>query len=308
MRIFYLGSFSPHSTESYIAHALRDARHTVAEVEESTTSQLGAISLLRNMGPFDLVLFAKCRFLGEWDQTGAATCEFVAEVRRQGLARSVACWVFDLLNPAYCAERYRWACEVCDVVDRFFTTDGSSIPFLGPTARVLRQGIGHDWRPGEFKPELAADLVFLGTVYGQRKAWVEEMQQKFGRRLWVISDDQGQGIRGERLCDVMASCKLSIAADYPRFDRYWSNRIYQVAGYGGVYVGPAIPGMEEEGWIAGRNYIAISSNQAISEAIIADALEDHAWRANVRAAGSELVRTTMTYLHRVEVFNEGWVK
>lgn len=306
MRILYLGNFSETwSTENYIARALERLGHEVTLARESPDRD--ALCALEDAlhGPcHDLFLFAKGRLADVWDHTGQQMMRLLKSMRR--FIRYTACWVFDLLNPDFSADRYEWAAKLSDspYLDRFYTTDGSTLPFLGKNARLLRQGIGDDVRPGVFRGALAADIVFPGTVYGPRKEWVKYLERRFGRRFWACQD-----VRGEQMNDLAASCQMMIGLPTPHYRGYWSNRVYVATGYGAAFGGRFSDELQDEGWVVAENFIALdcSSMEGFGDSIeraVAegdgwhDGWREDRWIGRVARRGAELTRSKFTYDER----------
>lgn len=287
MRFLYYGNFTESwSTESYIARALERAGHEV------TRWQVGDVAQLVGHG-FDAFLFAK---MFNWD--AEKSISIIRQVSPR--CKKTACWCFDLLNPAFRHERYQWASAVSEACDLFCTTDGSMAPHLS-NCKVLRQGIGDDVRQGEAAPELLCEVLFLGDAYGKRADMVTTFADYFQRRFWHTNKQ-----RGERLNDMMASCKLVVAPPWPCFDRYWSNRLYVVTGYGGAILHPNIEGLTEEGWIHGENcflYDPQIGNKELAQ--LADEILTRMFNAfdpfiGVKRNGIKHCRDNFTYDHRVK--------
>lgn len=287
MRILYYGNFTESwSTESYIARALERAGHEVTRWQVN-----GKEADLRP--DYDVFLFAK---LFQWDVQKSLT--FLKMMR--GISHKVVCWCFDLLNPGFRHERYQWASAVSEACDLFCTTDGSIADHLS-NSKVLRQGIGDDLRIGEAAPELLCEVLFLGDAYSKRADMVSVFADYFQRRFWHTNKQ-----RGERLNDMMASCKLVVAPPWPCFDRYWSNRLYVVTGYGGAILHPNIEGLTEEGWIHGENcflYDPRIGNKELAQ--LADEILTRMFNAfdpfiGVKRNGIKHCHDNFTYGHRVK--------
>lgn len=308
-RIVYLGSFgNDWDTESYVLRALERAECGVTPLEEEQTRAISLAKCLNDDQP-NLFLFAKGRIGGQWDPTCALLGEVIGSCI--GSIGTVACWVFDLLTPEFNPERRRWAENVSRIADVVFLTDGQTASEL-PNARVLRQGVPDDVRPGVPQPQWQADVLFLGGAYRERAGWLERLRRGLavhGRTLLHVPE----GVRGASLADLMASVKLVVAPEYPAAGAYWSNRLYVAIGYGGCLLAPEVSGinnpvtghvlakgMRQEGWIPNEHYYSYSGE--------ADLLEKCLWlldpsmdaqRHEVAKWGQKYALAKHTYDHRV---------
>ena len=204
--------------------------------------------------------------------------------------------MFDLIVPSFFARRFRWIKTVSKATDLVFLTDGRTAAMLPSNVRVLRQGIGDDVRPGEFKPELDCDVAFLGHGGRGRKSQIRELEKRFGVRFKHF-DTKRNPVRGGDLSDLMASAKVIVGPFWPRCDGYWSNRIYIISGYGGCFAGPEIKGMADEGWISGDNYIAVEPTDYIDK--IEEAAANESLRNRIRLAGHQHCLSKFRYDDRV---------
>jgi hypothetical protein len=102
-------------------------------------------------------------------------------------------------------------------------------------------------------------------------------------------------LRGDALHDLMRSVRVIAGPPWPLHAKYWSNRLYVVAGYGGCLATPEVEGMAEEGWVAGTHYLK-AERVGDYEAILA--MPDDELRA-VADAGQALCVNRYTYDHRV---------
>jgi hypothetical protein len=253
MNILFLGAFhDSFTTESEIARALERAGHEVTRVEESEASETSVAAAAEDLRP-DVLLLAKGRFEEagrEWPNDAGAIVRLVERVR-PAVGR-IACWTFDLLAEEFSPERFAWANTIAPTCDLFTTTDGYTAPKL-PGAVAVRQGAPDEIDPEAGWPEeYEGDVLFLGMAYGERRRLVDACFARFGQRFRAVND-----CRGPELTRLVRSFRLVVGPHWPHFAGYWSNRIYVVAGHGGLFAAPPVDGMAAEGWRPSGNYLAL---------------------------------------------------
>lgn len=255
MKILYIAyhDYGHNDDEGAIAYALEKLGHEVVKVKEfGETIPLDDLAKLDQT--FDFCLFHK------WSN--------VSFIKR--LKCPKVFWYFDLVDwpqdltlASRCEWRKRWMAEVIPLVDLGFCTDGDWVERYNdrcfgstrgdfqPKLVTLRQGA--DERvigPGDPGPPLDKDVLFVGSVKGcgvKRESFVRELQDRYGDRLQVIT----HGIYRRDLADLIAKVKVVVCPDSPVTDKYWSNRIYVMAGFGACIVHPFCWGIN-----SARDYVA----------------------------------------------------
>jgi hypothetical protein len=253
MNILYLGAFHhPFTTESEIARALERAGHDVTRLEESEANEANIAAAAEALHP-DVLLLAKGRSEEagrEWPNDASAVVRLIERVR-PAVGR-VACWTFDLLAAEFSPQRFAWAHAIAPACDLFATTDGYAAPKL-PGAVVVRQGAPDEIDAEAGWPEeYEGDVLFLGMPYDDRRRLVDACFARFGQRFRAVND-----CRGPELTRLVRSFRLVVGPHWPHFAGYWSNRIYIVAGHGGLFAAPTVDGMADEGWRPSANYLAL---------------------------------------------------
>lgn len=230
MKIVYLGNFeNPFSdaTEKHIASSLEALGHEVVRINEKDYK---ISDVLAHKG--DLFLFHK-----GGTSTGSDLPKLIE------LLNKVTCkkvfWYFDKVYQ----ERILWMETVIPFVDHGFLTDETYIRRNNyRNISVLRQGVGDAHAHlGEFKERYMNDIVFLGSVYGDRDKFTNALEQVYGQRFRIIN-----GIFGNKLNDLCASTKVFVAPIFPQDNFYWSSRVYQILGAGGFLIHPRFEGLKEE--------------------------------------------------------------
>lgn len=195
-------------------------------------------------------------------------------------------------------------------VEHFFTVDKLMADWLSANTNTE----GHFIRPGVVERdcrledhELTHDVVFVGSYryhhewpYRPRLIdWLRETYPAF--ELW---GPHGKGrVRGEELCDLYASTKITIGDTLcPGFDYpyYTSDRAYEVLGRGGFLIHPRIKGMEEE-LEDGKHlaYYDYGDFTGLRETIDHYLAHD-SQRERIRAQGHAEVKENYTYTNRLE--------
>lgn len=145
--------------------------------------------------------------------------------------------------------RQRWMEHTLPYATLGFCTDGDWVSSRASQSSIVQEHAsklrwltqGADERiigKGEPRDDMKAQLLFFGTWKGngqKRDKFLDLIRREYGDRFLHIRS----GAHGRYLADVIASVPIVIAPDGPCSDRYWSNRVYLVAGFGGFLFHPA---------------------------------------------------------------------
>lgn len=295
MKFAYIGNFTQvRSTEEYVALGLEANGHEVVRIEENEHDYASALNAL----PTDsfVLLFSKLQLrdmpFKQQCKDVEPTISFLRAVGESSGCRGVVAWLFDLMRPEFNVGRWRWANAVAKVCDKFLCTDsGLNVPNVG----CLRQGYpGPLHGMGRKKSELECRVGFLGELYGMRKYWWNMLKRDLDVKRFtdVFCDD---------LLDCCASCDVLVGPPYPSYPGYWSNRIYLVTGYGGLFATNTVEGMLSEGWEPNVNYVALPTDVGAASAKLKWWLRDEnaALRAEIRVRGTVHARK-LTYARRAQ--------
>jgi len=230
MKILYVANHDSggNDDEGAIAYALSNLGHEVVRVQE----RRGASSLLYRRKGIDLLLFHK------WSD--------IATLRAfEGVCPRVF-WYFDLVDwpcesvRGRSLQRIKWMNDVPPNVEFGFCTDGDwvaedstgKLRWLpqGADERVVGVGVPCD-------DAKKVDLFFAGI--GQsggkgRASFVEAVRERYGGRFLHVE----RGLYGRDLANQIASSKIVLCPDSPVTDRYWSNRVYNMLGFGAFVLHP----------------------------------------------------------------------
>lgn len=286
MRILYIakhGQYNSADDEGAIAHALTQLGHKVICAQEEE----GRDAVRRTQG-VDLLLFHK------WlDLKGLkyATCKKVF-------------WYFDLVRwpdptlKSRCLTRLSWINAVVPLVDLGFCTDGDFVAY-DHTGKLVWLPQGADERvvgPGT-RRGASGPLLFTGLVKNvgmERASWWEEVKERYGGAISHYSS----GVYGRGLADLIAQHLIVVAPDSPVTDRYWSNRVYTMLGYGAFLIHPYCRELAEQ-YVDGQE-IVFYRNRMELYSLIEHYLPLIEERHTIAQAGFERTLREHTYRARCE--------
>ena len=254
-RVVYLGNFEPpHSTENDVLSALRKLGHDVQprqeQVWESWTTPVDA----------DVVLWTRTKSLSE---------QIDIEVRLDFL---YACERNGTPTVGYHLDRW-WGLkrqsDIEDYRDPFFQVSLLCTADGGHDEQWKRAGVEHAWFPPAVNEDYCyladayphpCDLIFVGSWNGyghdewwpQRANMLEHVRSWYGDRFCCLPSPGEPRIVGAALNELYASAKVVVgdsclapAADGEPITRYWSDRVPETLGRGGILVHPHIKGLFE---------------------------------------------------------------
>lgn len=237
MRILYVAKHDSggNDDEGAIAYALGQLGHEVVQVHEFY-NQIPLDDWAKLNQEFAFCLFHK------WSNV-----DFIKRLKCPK-----AFWYFDLVDwpldatlSSRCEARKRWMEEAIPLVDLGFCTDGDWVQRynmghctyeprsdrLYHKLHVLRQGADERIVGFGKAAERDLDVLFVGGVKGcgvQRESFVQQLRERYGNRFhWIDKGCYREGLR-----DLVARSKVVVCPDSPVTDKYWSNRVYVMAGFG----------------------------------------------------------------------------
>lgn len=253
-RIAYIGNFQPpHSTENHVAETLRRMGHDVLPLQEDSRPTWDPTPT-----DVDLVM---------WTRTGsltppAAVATAMLERCRQAGVPTVGFhldrwWGLSRESLVYESPFFQ-----CDLV---CTADG------GHDEDWRGAGVEHLWLPpavaefecgwGRRDPRMASEVAFVGSWDGYHAEWpwrrrlVRLVSSRYGnQRFRCWPERGGEAIRGERLRNLYASATVVVGDSCLAGDatRYWSDRIPETLGRGGLLIHPEVHGLADHGFIDAR--------------------------------------------------------
>lgn len=307
--VAYMGNFRPeHSTENHVRQALTNVGHSVVEYQEDEPGSFKRLGDDVAAGSIDLVLWTRTwgadvvppdEALGMLDRSrtaGIATVGYHLD-RWWGLDREV-----QVTTEPY----FRCAMNV--------TADG------GHDDEWAAAGVNHVWFPpgvldaetrrvGTFQPSMAIDVAFVGTWKAYHAEWAYRrelvlwLRKTYGSRRFRVWE---RGVRGQALVDLYRSATVIVGDSCLAggATRYWSDRIPETLGRGGVLVHPFVEGMEPH-FTAGTDFAGYELGRfdQLHEQI-EGLLADSSKRAHMSAAGRTHVRVAHTYEVRMRALVE----
>lgn len=252
--IAYLGNFTvPYSTESHVAASLEALGHKVVRIQEGETRALEVPEIVRSHET-DLFL---------WTQTyGLAVTGGDTDMRKAMLYSLERAGIPTV---AYHLDLWRGLDREDQIptepyfrCDYFFSTDGRDDGYWA------NHGINHIWLPpgvyhaeaydGTPQRQFMCDVAFVGSWrhYGHEEHWpvrkqmLSMLRKKYGRRFKTFPINRA--IRGTQLTDLYASVKVVVGDSClaGHIPGYWSDRVPETMGRGGLLVHPYVEGIDIE--------------------------------------------------------------
>lgn len=295
--VAYIGNFRPpHSTENDVRDAFEQLGHEVIKIQEDSPEDW---QHLANNVEADMVLWTRTWTVKQAEdvilavkQRGMAVVGFHLD-RWWGLAREHQ--IFD--EPYF---------RLCDLM---VTADG------GNANRWRDAKVEHLWMPpavtnrakrGKPQVQFQHSLAFVGSWKNYHPEWayrrrlVEALHDRYGRRFraWPRSNQQ---IRGRDLEDLYASVKLVVGDSCLAGDatHYWSDRIPETLGRGGLLIHPEVEGMADQGFVDGETLITYKLGDNFENLFSQIDRWLNGDGQRVASAGMELVHALHTYNNRV---------
>lgn len=305
--LLYVGNFRPSwSTETYVARSFENVGELVVRLQED---EVDGEQVLQAASRFHADWLLYTRTWGVKDGL-AGGWKMVEGLRRKGVATAALSLdlYWGLNREGMIQTEPMWR------TDLVFTADG------GRDEDWKRAGVNHVWLPpavyegdcwrGAARPEYEADVIFVGSCQAYHREWpfrralVRELRERYGPRFQHWGD--ARYIRGWDLNALYASAKIVVGDSLAR-PRYWSDRVPETLGRGGMLVTPQIEGMVEEGYLHGLHlyyYPACDLGKCIEK--IDSLLQPDGpglkpfakCREEVISGGMSLVKSRHTYAHR----------
>lgn len=259
-RVIYIGNFGPeHSTETHVRQALEANGHEVAAVQENDELAWELRWWPWNAQP-DVVMWTRTKSLSDQipHHTKIAVLDYC---RRSGIP-----------TVGYHLDRWWGLPRETDILagDPFFRVSTLVTADGGHDKEWADAGVNHLWMPpgvsefecvpGTFEEAYASDVAFVGSWQGgyhpewaHRDQLVGWLMATYGDRCRFWPQPGQPAMRGAPLRDLYASVKVLVGDSclVPNRDgspvaRYWSDRVPETLGRGGVLIHP---------WVDGMNFI-----------------------------------------------------
>lgn len=251
MRVGYVGGFrETWTTETHVARAFE--RHpevdSVARLSSFVTSWP---ELVKRANEFDLLVFA-ARPLPHDRAYGPSSL-----IRLRDAGVPTVSYHLDIYNGLRRVTEVGYA--TWWKTDLVFTADGGTNDLFWE-----RCGVRHEWLPAaipveecyrseDYDDRALGKILFVGGFpYLPEWQWRRDLigwLREFYRDDFVLLPTDGERIHGDDLNRLYASAEVVIGDSFcPHFAHgyYWSDRIYQTLGRGGLFVHPTIPGLSTQ--------------------------------------------------------------
>jgi hypothetical protein len=179
---------------------------------------------------------------------------------------AVAGWHADLF---WGLDRKGWKDLPLWHADAVFTADGDHQELwslMGVNHKWLLPGVRKQWvvKRGAPREGFLCDVAFVGNNgsnyherWGYRAELLEHLQEMCARRGWVFRNPGGDTRniqRDRRMNDFYRSAKVTVGDSlclYQTRTRYWSDRVYEATGRGGVLIMPSLEHLDQQtgGWL-----------------------------------------------------------
>lgn len=263
MHVAYIGNFEPEfSTENEIRHAIGECGWQVTTIQEGDPQALASlvVNLRHGARPYSFILWTRTASLAARTPRELQWA-LLAEARRANIP--VVGYHLDRWWGLKRQVEIETQTEPFFFVDLLVTADGAH------DHKWSENGITHHWmppavserwcQPGEFKPQIANDIAFVGSWQGgYHKEWrhrrdlVNWLVRKYGNRVTFWPRPNEPAVRGLALNDVYWSSKVVVGdsclvptVDGEQMIRYCSDRVPETLGRGGILVHPSVPGIDE---------------------------------------------------------------
>jgi len=286
-RVLYVANHNQKSSnddEGAITYALRQLGHEVITEPEKTS--LPRIAQLSK--DCDFLLFHK------WQDTHSMAASRCPNVM----------WYFDLVDfpdPGLrrrCVDRIRWMLKVLPHVALGFATDGDWVRRNTKKLRWLPQGADERMLADPTKirfPDQPKILLAASSRGGEKRdSFIEHMRTWHADRLVYVP----QGVYREKMRDLVAQCGVVVCPDGPVTSRYWSNRVYNMTGFGGLVFHPRCERLNDH--FDDDEVLSYTSREELDE-FLKYPFDSMWYQDNMQLMKCGLLRTIEchTYRHRV---------
>lgn len=322
LTIAYVGNFEPeHSTENHVRAAAERLGHTVVPLQENTIDAWNHLHLLGAGEHADLVLWTRTGW--DWQHMCDISHEQATVMQLDALDH-----LADVGVPTVGFHLDRWwgLDREAQVFDEPFFRSGMVITAEGGREDEWAVAdVNHHWLPPGVllaecerplgtpeagRPRRVEDVIWVGSWNRYHPEWrdyrvelVTRMRRVYRNRFGVYPRGR-VAARGAKLTELYGRSKVvvgdSCLAGDPTPTRYWSDRIPETLGRGGLLVHPWVEGLEE--WFTPGEHLLTYTLHDFDEfeAQVAWALAHPTEATEIREAGRAHVMKHHTYERRVE--------
>ena len=304
MRICFLGNFLvDHSTETHHLKTLESLGHQVFPLQEGVSSSAEVLDIARECD-----LFA-------WVHTHGVDTQGIDYVLKTLRENKISTMTYHLDLWMGLERQKDMRTDPYWQLDHFFTVDRIMADYLNQNTPVkghyLTAAIFHEdaymAKPNEHPHGLKRpEVIFVGSrgyhpEWPYRERLVLWLQRTYGENFQHWGKGGFGEVRGASLNQLYVNTKvvvgdsLCLGFDYPD---YWSDRVYETLGRGGMLIHPHVQGMGRQfTWgvhLSGYEY----GNFDMLKERIDFWLANDSLRERMRTKGHERVRDHHTYKHR----------
>lgn len=249
MRISFIGKFERLHDEEYIAQSFEMLGHMVDRVPDHEPLPRIWAQVVAFAPDFCIFTkFPREHHLSSGSIQNKDALQFISKLRGRGI--KTVSWVFDLywgyFRENLIHDRAHWRS------DYVFTSDGGhekEWQSVGINHHVLRQGIYRDeCELYDIQAAAKECIIFVGSENGNnadRMRQIEFVQQKYpGYFKWWGKEDTNE-VRGTELNRIFSRTKI-VVGDSVYSPNYWSNRVVETLGRGGMLIHQDVPGLSTE--------------------------------------------------------------
>jgi hypothetical protein len=313
LHIAYVGNFEPeHSTENHVAETLRRMGHRLELFQENLAVAWERLARRMEAEPPDLVLWTRTGWqppIPNQVQLGMLTRARELDVPTVGFHLD-RWWGLQREHEVHEAPFFQ-----CSLVA---TADG------GHDDEWAAAGVNHLWLPpavaewqcgwGTPRAEYRSEVAFVGSWESYHDEWpwrrqmVRQVAARYGDRFTTWPKRGQQAVRGGRLRDLYASTTVVVGDSCMAggASHYWSDRVPETIGRGGLLVHPAVPGMDValtgSGLWASRDFVGHEPESIEAVFLAIDYALDLPveQRLEIQRAGLANVMANHTYRNRME--------
>ena len=303
MKIVFIAIFTEIYHEEGKARGLQALGHDVYRFDENHMD-FKDLNIILKINP-DVVIYAKL--------INKNASDFIKTIKSNGIL--TVSWF-----PDYCFDwndgMLKYDKSICPIsnADLLLIPDGlneTKWESLGIKKHCVRQEIYNDMCYIGDKIVENKDVLFIGTVnsgvYQHRIPLVNFLNKKYGSRFLHLGGHNSDQVRNEDLNNIIASVKVVIG-DSLYAPNYWSNRLYETIGRGGLIIHSPTEGLESEYKVGEHFDVYKVTDKKIGWAYEIDYedleskidfyLENKDVRKSIALAGMEFTRNNYTMAHR----------
>ncbi len=292
LRVLHLGNFkSAWRHEALTANALEELGHSVRRIHEYAEASPTSVLAELESGRYDCLLFYKGRIGAQTHaEVFNPTGELIAEVLEHTKVPCYTWYVDRAYQYEFQPSREAWMRRVAPLCRVAFVAETALTHTNWGHWHLLREPCdARSVREMTVPESEKQDLAFLGQIYGTRAEELSAVTAAFP--IDII-----EGVYGADLSALIPRYRIVLGPRFPCVSGYWGNRVYVVLGNGGFFLAPDVPGMREEGLVAGEHFAALGDDPVAS---IRKWLANPVERLRIAREGKQLVLSRFTYTHAV---------